>query len=231
MNARDAHFVRPLAAALSAAALVTLGSCNGTACFGMDSCGGGTGPLPSVGVSGTAATGRALAGAVVSFGCADGSASTTSDSGGRYNVTFNASLPCILAASSGGTTLHSVMFAGGTFNTTPQTELMLVYLAAQLGTTVSGLVAGLPNNTRFQQALSNGTNVLAAQSAVVTNLQQRYAVTLAQPSFLTTPFVVGQPGVDSDLDALAKAGAIDSNGMPDAAAVSMMTQAGSTHPL
>jgi hypothetical protein len=66
---------------------------------------------------------------------------------------------------------------------------------------------------------------------VVTNLQQRYAVTLSQPSFLTTPFVVGQPGVDSDLDALAKAGAIDSNGMPDAAAVSMMTQAGSTHPL
>lgn len=234
MNARDVRLVRPLAAALSAAALVTsvsLASCNGTACFGMDSCGGGTGPLPSVGVSGTAATGRALAGAVVSFGCADGSASTTSDSGGRYSVTFNASLPCILAASSAGTTLHSVVFAGGTINTTPETELMLVYLAAQLGTSVSGLVASLPNNTRFQQALSNGTNVLAAQSAVVANLQQRYAVTLAQPSFLTTPFVVGQPGVDSDLDALAKAGAIDSNGLPDASAVSLLAQAGSAHPL
>ena len=66
---------------------------------------------------------------------------------------------------------------------------------------------------------------------MVTNLQQRYAVTLSTPAFLTTPFVVGQPGVDGDLDALAKAGAIDSNGMPDAAAVSLLTQAGAAQPL
>jgi hypothetical protein len=48
---------------------------------------------------------------------------------------------------------------------------------------------------------------------------------------LTTPFAVGQAGVDSDLEALAKAGAIDANGMPDSAAISLMSQAGAAQPL
>lgn len=79
--------------------------------------------------------------------------------------------------------------------------------------------------------MNNADTVQAAQSAVVTNLQQRYSVALTAPAFLTTSFTVGQPGVDSDLAALAKAGAIDSNGMPDPAAVSLLTQAGAAHPL
>jgi len=40
-----------------------------------------------------------------------------------------------------------------------------------------------------------------------------------------------QAGVDSDLGALAAAGAIDANGMPDPAAVSLLSQAGAAHPL
>ncbi len=169
--------------------------------------------------------------ATVSFGCAQGSGSTLSDGGGHYSITLNATLPCIITVASGGTTLHSVAFAGGTFNTTPQTELMLVYLASQLGTSESSLIAGFPSNFTFQQVLANPNDVLAAQSAVVTNLQQRYAVTLTAPAFLTTPFTVGQAGVDSDLDALATAGAIDANGMPDAIAVSLLSAAGLAHPL
>ncbi|CAJ7185120.1 putative lipoprotein [Burkholderia pseudomallei] len=132
---------------------------------------------------------------------------------------------------SGGTSLHSLAYAGGTFNTTPQTELLLVYLAAQLGTSPARLIGDLPNSSRLQQALENQTNVQAAQTAVVANLQQRYAVMFAVPGFLTTPFFVGQPGVDSDLGALANAGAIDANGMPDALAVSLLQQAGAAHPL
>ncbi|GAB7521457.1 hypothetical protein PBS_04400 [Paraburkholderia sp. 2C] len=154
-----------------------------------------------------------------------------SDGGGNYRLTFNAALPCLITVTSGSTTLHSVAYSGGTFNTTPETDLMLVYLAAQLGTNESGLMAGFQTNGTFQQALANPNNVLAAQTAVVTNLQQRYAITLATPAFLSTPFVVGQPGVDSDLDALATAGAIDANGMPDPAAVSLLAAAGSSRPL
>ncbi|HWT39623.1 MAG TPA: hypothetical protein VN289_25290, partial [Paraburkholderia sp.] len=177
------------------------------------------------------ATGKALASANVNVTCAQGAGATLSDGGGRYSLAFNGVLPCMIAVTSGGTTLHSLAFAGGTFNTTPETELMIVYLAAQLGTSESNLIVSFSSNAQFQQALSNQSNVLAAQSAVAANLQQHYAVTLAVPAFLTTPFTVGQAGVDSDLDALAKAGAIDANGMPDPAAVSLMTQAGLAQPL
>jgi hypothetical protein len=230
MNHDDGRVIRPTLAALCVAALATLVACGGSVCVGFDGCDGRV-HKPIVSVSGTAATGRALASATIDFNCADGAASTLSDGGGHYRLDFRATLPCILTVSSGGTTLHSIAFAGGTFNITPETELMMVYLASQLGTTESALIAGLPTNSRFQQVLASSSDVLAAQSAVVTHLQQRYAVTFSAPAFLTTPFNVGQPGVDSDLIALAAAGAIDANGMPDPAAVSLLSAAGAAHPL
>jgi hypothetical protein len=231
MNPLTTRFAHSMRAALTlAAAAATLASCGGSFCVGVDGCTGST-TLPSVTVSGTAATGSALASASVMVSCAQGSGSALSDGGGNYRITLNAALPCLITVASGATTLHSVAYASGTFNTTPETDLMLVYLAAQLGTNESALLAGFQTNATFQQALANQNNVLAAQTAVVTNLQQHYALTLAAPAFLTTPFVVGQPGVDSDLTALAAAGAIDTNGMPDPAAVALLTAAGSTHPL
>ncbi|MFK4448446.1 hypothetical protein ABH944_008502 [Caballeronia udeis] len=230
MSTDNACFVRPALAALCVTSLVALAACGGNVCVGLDGCGGAS-VAPNITLSGTAATGTALASAAVSFSCAQGSGSTLSDGGGHYSITFNATLPCIVTVTSGGTTLHSVAFAGGTFNTTPETELMLVYLASQLGTSETSLIAGFPSNSQFQQVLANQADVLAAQSATVTNLQQRYALTLTAPAFLTTPFVVGQAGVDSDLGALAAAGAIDANGMPDPAAVSLFSSAGLAHPL
>jgi hypothetical protein len=230
MNTHNACFVRPALAALCVASLATLAACGGSVCVGLGDCGGAT-VVPNVTLSGTAATGNPLASAMVSFSCAQGSGSALSDGGGNYSITFNATLPCILTVTSGGTTLHSVAFAGGTFNTTPETELMLVYLASQLGTNETTLIAGFPSSAQFQQVLGNQADVVAAQSAVVTNLQQRYALTLTAPAFLTTPFIVGQAGVDSDLGALTAAGAIDANGMPDPAAVSLLSAAGLAQPL
>src|ERR1700693_1999480 len=230
MNTHNACFVRPALAALCVASLATLVACGGSVCVGFDGCGGGTG-VPNVAISGTAGPREALASAMVSFSCAQGSGSALSDGGGHYSITFNATLPCILTVTSGGTALHSLAFAGGTFNTTPETELMLVYLASQLGTNETSLIAGFPSNSQFQQVLANQADVLAAQSAIVTNLQLRYALTLTAPAFLTTPFIVGQAGVDRDLGALAAAGAIDADGMPDPAAVSLLSAAGLAHPL
>jgi len=230
MNARYACFVRPALAAACIASLVTLVACGGNSCIGLGECGGGN-AVPNITLSGTAATGSALVSATVNFSCAQGSGSALSDGGGHYAITLNATLPCVITANSGAVSLHSLAFGGGTFNTTPETELMLVYLASQLGTDEAGLIAGFPNNPQFQQALANQADVLAAQSAVVTNLQAHYALTLATPAFLTTPFNVGQAGVDGDLDALARAGAIDTNGMPDQTAVSLLSSAGLAHPL
>ncbi|BCG02226.1 hypothetical protein PPGU19_067940 (plasmid) [Paraburkholderia sp. PGU19] len=230
MNLCIARFVRPTVSALCAASLATLAACGGSVCIGFDGCGGVI-ATQNLALAGTAATGKALASANVNVACAQGSGATLSDGGGRYSLAFNATLPCVITVTSGGTTLHSLAFAGGTFNTTPETELMLVYLAAQLGTSESSLIANFASNAQFQQALANQTTVQNAQSAVVTNLQQHYAVTLTAPAFLTTPFAVGQAGVDSDLEVLAKAGAIDANGMPDPAAISLMSQAGAANPL
>jgi hypothetical protein len=230
MNTCYAFFVRPALAAVCVASLVTLVACGGNSCIGLGDCGGGN-AVPNVTLSGTAATGNALASATVNFSCAQGSGSALSDGGGHYAITFNATPPCVITVNAGGISVHSLAFSGGTFNTTPETELMLVYLSSQLGTNEASLIAGFPNNAQFQQALGNQANVLAAQSAVVTNLQQRYALTLTASAFLTTPFIVGQAGVDSDLDALARAGAIDANGMPDQAAVSLLSAAGLAHPL
>lgn len=90
----------------------------------------------------------------------------------------------------------------------------------------SGLIAGFPTNVRFQQALQNRTNVESAQAAVVQNLLQKYGVTLSAPGFLTTAFTVGQAGKDVDLEALFARGAIDANGEPDPAAVTLVASMG-----
>ncbi|VWB10570.1 putative lipoprotein [Burkholderia latens] len=230
MNTRPSRFIDPALRTLCIAALASLAGCNGDACFGVDVCFNDNNTQP-VALSGTAAAGGALASVSVTVSCAQGSATTLTDGGGNYRVTVNAVLPCVITVASGGTSLHSLAYGGGTFNTTPETELMLVYLAAQLGTNTGGLIGNFQGNARFQQAMGSPNTVQAAQSAVVANLQQRYSVTLSTPAFLTTPFVVGQPGVSGDLDALAKAGAIDPNGLPDPVAVSLLQQAGAAHPL
>ena len=184
-----------------------------------------------VSIAGTAATGKALANATIGIDCAQGTTSVATDANGNYHATFSAVTPCMIAATSGGTVLHSTAFAGGTYNVTPQTDLMLSYLAAQLGTNESSLIAGFATNAQFQQTLGNQTAVLAAQAAVVQGLQQTYGVTLSTPTFLTTSFTVGQPGEDSDLEAIFARGAIDANGEPDAAAVAVMTTTGAANPI
>ncbi len=182
-------------------------------------------------IAGTAATGKALANAAITINCVQGSMSVAADANGNFHASFGAVTPCLITATSGGTTLHSEAFAGGTFNVTPETDLLLSFLAAQLGTNESGLIAGFATNTQFQQTLQNQAEVSTAQTAVVQNLQQKFGVTLSTPSFLTTAFTVGQPGVDSDLEALLARGAIDSNGEPDASAVTLMATTGAANPI
>jgi hypothetical protein len=227
MNTRQQQVVRSVSAGLLSASVALFPGCGGGGGGG-----GGNASNPSmISIAGTAATGKALAGATISIDCAQGSMSVAADANGSYHATFGAAMPCMIAATSGGTTLHSAAFAGGTFNVTPVTDLLLSYLAAQLGTNESGLIAGFATNTQFQQTLQNQTDVLTAQAAVVQNLQQKYGVTLSTPNFLTTAFTAGQPGEDSDLEALFTLGAIDTNGEPDAAAVALIATMGAAHPI
>ncbi|WP_323051248.1 hypothetical protein [Caballeronia mineralivorans] len=225
MSIRQGHVIRSAGGLLLIASVALFAACGG------GSGGGGANSMSTVTFTGTAATGKALANATININCAQGSISVGADANGNYQATLGAVLPCMITATSGGTVLHSAAFAGGTYNVTPETELLLSYLAAQLGTNESGLIGGFTTNTRFQQALASQDDVLTAQAAVVQNLQQTYGVTLSTPNFLVTPFAVGQPGVDSDLRSLLARGAIDANGEPSGSAVALMTTMGAAHPI
>ena len=195
-------------------------------------CGGSNdGSSPGATVKGTAAVGAALANASVSLTCKNGSGSATSDSNGAYTATFKFDPPCAITASAGAVTIHSFAASAGTFNVTPLTELLLSYLAGQLGTTENALLAGIASNSSFQSALTNSTVIANAVAGVTTLLKNIYGISLSSGSFLTLAFTPGTNGPDSDLDALLAAGAITSNGQPSASLVAAAVAAGAASPI
>jgi len=119
----------------------------GAAALLLAACGGGSGggTAPGVDISGTAATGKALAGATVTVKCAAGSGTGTTTATGTYKVSIdNGALPCVVkvSGSSGGVSvvLHSAVESGtsagnrtsATAHATPVTELVLAQLLAAL---------------------------------------------------------------------------------------------------
>ncbi|MFM0393199.1 carboxypeptidase regulatory-like domain-containing protein [Paraburkholderia phytofirmans] len=196
-------------------------------------CGGGhdSGGSPGATVSGTAAVGAALANASVVLTCKNGNGSATANANGAYSAKFNFDGPCAITASSGAIAIHSFAAGAGTFNVTPLTELLLSYLAGQLGTTVSGLLSGISSNVSFQSALTNSTVIANAQAAVVQLIQKTYGITLSSSSFLTVAFTPGSPGADADLETLMAAGAITSDGQPAPALAAAAVAAGAAAPI
>ena len=192
---------------------------------------GGSGDSPGATVSGTAAVGVAMANASIVLTCKNGTGSVTANASGAYSATFKFDGPCAITATGGAVTIHSFAAGAGTYNVTPLTELLLDYLAGQLGTTVSGLLAGITSNPSYQSALSNSTVIANAQAAVVTLIKNTYGITLSSSSFLTVSFTPGAPGADADLDTLLAAGAITSNGQPAASLSSAATAAGAAAPI
>lgn len=196
-------------------------------------CGGGasTGSSPVGTVSGTAAVGAALANASLTLTCRNGSGNATANSNGAYTATFSFDGPCAITATGGAITIHSFAAGAGTFNVTPLTELLLDYIAGQLGTTVSGLLSGITSNSSYQSALSNSTVVANAEAAVVKLIKDTYGITLSSSSFLTVSFTPGTPGADADLDTLLTVGAITSNGQPTDSLASAAVAAGQAAPI
>ncbi|TAL96728.1 MAG: hypothetical protein EPN73_09050 [Paraburkholderia sp.] len=229
MNIHVARFSRPALASSCAALVATLAACGGGGDGGVSAGTSAATPV-SMTVSGTAASGKPLADAAIGVSCVQASASTSAAANGQFSLTLSAVPPCLITATASGHTFHSVAFASGTFNVTPVTDLLLGYIGGQLGTNEAGLLTGFAGSARFQQVLGNQTDVLNAQTTVVSSLQQRFALTLSVPDFLTTPFVPDNQGVDHDLDALQTAGAIDDNG-PQGATLSFVTAAGAAQPL
>ncbi|KAF1054119.1 MAG: hypothetical protein GAK41_00667 [Burkholderia gladioli] len=199
------------------------------ACGGGGDSGGGpvtTSTTASGKISGTAAVGAAMANASITVACAQGTGASTATATGAFTVSLAFSGTCAITGSTGTATLHSLANGSGTFNVTPLTELMLVYLAGELGTDLNGLLGGLGSNTAYQSAVANSANLSAAQGGVATVLKSMFNITLSTSAFLTTAFTPGQPGADADLDALQAAGAFTSAGTPSAALLSTVAAAG-----
>jgi hypothetical protein len=191
-------------------------------------CGGDSGGSPPSGtIQGTAAVGAPLANAQIQVSCKNGTSNVSTNANGAYSSQFTFDPPCELIATSGNTLLHSFAAGPGTYNITPLTELLLVYLAGQLNTTLDGLLAGITANPTYQSALTNSTVIANAERGVATLVQQTYGVTLSTSSFLTTAFTPGQP-LDQALDALQSKGALQANGQPVPTLVSDTYAAGQT---
>lgn len=110
----------------------------GLAAAVLSACGGGgsdSTPTVTTKVSGTAATGAAMANVTVQVKCASGSGSATTAADGTFTINIdNAKRPCVLSATApDGTVLHSVVEAGSdtsvVANVTPFTELVTAALA------------------------------------------------------------------------------------------------------
>ncbi|CAN0627668.1 conserved exported protein of unknown function [Burkholderia multivorans] len=200
----------------------TLAACGG----GGDSGSSTTPANASATINGTAAIGAPMANASITIVCKSGSGSGTASANGAFSVTFVFAGPCAITGTNGTATLHSFATGAGTFNVTPLTELLLIYLAAQLGTDLNGLLNGLATNPTYQAALTDKTTVSNAVNGVIQVLKTKYGITLSTSSFLTTPFTPGQAGQDADLDSLHTAGAFTSNGQPSTSLTSDVTAAG-----
>jgi hypothetical protein len=183
---------------------------------------------PTGTISGSAAVGAPMANASVTIACKNGNAAGTANANGAYSLTFAFAGPCAITASNGTATLHSIAPGSGVYNVTPLTELLVTYIAGQFGTTAANLLAGLGSNTAYQNALTNNSVITSAVNAVAAIIKTQYGITLTSSSFLTTPFVPGQPGLDADLDALQTAGAITSTGQPAASLTTTVQSAGTS---
>lgn len=164
-------------------------------------------PSAALTLSGTAATGAAIAGGTVDAKCATGDGSATTAADGSYSVALSAgALPCVLRVTSadGATVLHSVASGTGnsaTANITPVSELVIARLAggdpaSYFGGFGSGAAAGL------------GTaQVDAAVAAVVDTLKSAGVDFSAIGNVLTVPLVAASGatagnGFDQALEAL-----------------------------
>ena len=118
---------------------------------------GGSTPAASTGTSGTingiAAVGTPIVGGNISVICAAGSPfSTTTDTGGAWQVTFSGeTLPCAVEVSGGTingvantTNYNSIAISTGTVNVTPLTDLLVANLVGTA--TPSTWFAGLSSN-------------------------------------------------------------------------------------
>ena len=142
-----------------------------TACGSDESSSGGDGPTGPITVTGTAATGLAIADSPVDIRCKTGTATATTAADGTYSVELaeDAELPCLLRVTQpGGPMLHSVLGSGSTVaNITSVTDLVVARLA---GGSAADYFDGF--DTDAATALEEDGDIQGATDAVVAILAE-----------------------------------------------------------
>ncbi|MDE2430430.1 MAG: hypothetical protein KGM99_17025 [Burkholderiales bacterium] len=185
------RFTSMLAYALAGSVVSLLTACGGAAGNGV------TGARPTA-LSGTAATGMAIAGANVSAKCRAGGASTTTNADGGFQVAVaNGSLPCLLEVTNpaDGNKLHSIAVNSGVVNITPLTEMASARLLhADMTTMFAGFDPNVLEKAVFAAAIK------LAQDDVSTVLQG-IVDTSKLSDFFSTPMKAATPANRSGGDA------------------------------
>ncbi len=194
--------------ALAAIQAALLSACGG----GGDSAapaGGGETPAPaaSLTLSGTAATGAAIAGGSIDVKCASGSGTTTTIADGSFTISISgATLPCVMHVTAGSVDLYSLAEAGSgsavRANITPLSQLVAAQVA---GGDPANLFA---NFDASAQTLLTASNVAKAITSVTAALSGTIDLTGVDP--LKDTLVAASAGttgnaLDQKLDALKAA--------------------------
>ncbi len=199
MNPQPCKHWRSMATSLALASLLLTG-CGGGGGGG----GGGEAGSPAVTpatvlLTGTAATGAAMAGTTVrALSAAGSTATSTVAADGQYSLRINQGGPYLLSATdAAGKTWYSYASGAGTTNITPLTTLAL--LDANAGKPLADLLAGwqgqqLAPNTVAQSATKVNTNLAAPMRSAGLN-----PLTV---NIFSDPFAANHLGIDGLLDGL-----------------------------
>lgn len=180
-------------------------------------CGGGSGGTALTSISGTAATGAALAG-TIELVDANGVVRSNQPilAGGAFTIdTTGLAPPFILRATGSGNDAGIILYSladgvTGIFNITPLTHLALELLRQDDGAGAPADLAALfaAWNAQVDPADLAGLQaaLLQAQARINANLAAQFQANGLTPTdfdFLRTAFVPGQPGIDAVLDLIS----------------------------
>lgn len=167
-------------------------------------CGGSSNAGSSLTLSGTAAMGAAMVGASVTAKCAAGTQTGKTLEDGTYSMSVaGGALPCVLQATSGGTTLYSLAQGSGdkaVANITPITHIVVVKTMGDEATAKATFGAS-PTASQLNAAIAKLADALAAVRVALAGVAN-----YSEDPF-TTPFTAAHgsvkgDGVDQKLDAL-----------------------------
>lgn len=171
-------------------------------------------------MTGTAATGAAIANGTVTTTCRTGSATALTNADGSFTVKVPAPAegPCILSLTQNGVTLRSIASGDGAkANITPLTEMFVAYVATSSGAGVAATPVQLAQSANVRIIVGNATMMQATANRVAL-IASTAANGVAVPSdFLSATLVpksATNPGnaQDAVLEALKAANIFGANG-------------------